>query len=89
MARPKKPVAVKPEVAADEDAVIFTAPKASEDSKSNGVTVTFVGDPRGGSDPQFPEYGGLSFPKGKAVSVDADWLKANAKVRSNNHFKVT
>lgn len=57
------------------------APKAS-------ASATFTGDPRGGPDPEAPEYGGMVFPKGKAIPVTAEWLAANGNIRKNNHFKV-
>lgn len=57
-------------------------------AKKASATVTFTGDPRGGVDPTEAGYGGMTFPKGKAVSVDADWLKANPNIKKNNHFKV-
>lgn len=60
-------------------------------SSEQAATITFTGDPRdrtGDGDPKIAEYGGKSFPKGKAVSVDADWLRLNPNILKNNHFKV-
>ena len=86
MARPKK---IKPELSTSE---IMALPQHEgvpiREVEPASATVTFIGDPRGGQDPDQPEYGGKSFPKGKAVPVDADWLKANGNVRRNNHFRV-
>lgn len=64
------------------------APRAIDETRVASYTVTFVGDPRGGTDPAEAEYGGKTFPKGKAVKVEADWLKANPNITGNNHFKV-
>lgn len=58
------------------------------DVKDVAATITFTGDPTGGSDPEHPEYGGVSFPKGKPVNVDSAWLAANPNVKKNSHFKV-
>src|SRR5688572_844116 len=60
--------------------------RPSESRKS--VSVTFIGDPRGGKDPEIAEYAGMHFPKGKAVPVEDVWLQANSNIRQNNHFKV-
>lgn len=54
------------------------------------ITVTFTGDPRGGTDPEAPEYAGKAFPKGKAVVVeDVAWIKQHyGNLLKNNHFRV-
>lgn len=78
----KKPKNDQPDADLPEPEPTLEAPK------DGGKSVTFTGDPRGGKDPEEAEYGGKTFPKGKAVSVDADWLKANPNITGNNHFKV-
>src|SRR5687768_15117068 len=67
---------------------------AAKDDKADKtpakITVTFTGDPRGGSDPETPEYAGKVFPKGKAVVVDdVAWIKQyRGNLLKNNHFRV-
>jgi hypothetical protein len=63
---------------------------AKDEKKPAKITVTFTGDPNGGSDPENPEYAGKSFPKGKAVVVDDPaWIRQNGdNIRRNNHFRV-
>jgi hypothetical protein len=69
-----------------------SADRAAEKDKKvpAKITVTFTGDPKGGADPENPEYAGKSFPKGVAVVVDDPaWIRQNGdNIRSNNHFRV-
>lgn len=61
-----------------------------EPKPDGSLTITYVGDPRGGPNPDTPVFAGVAMPKGEPVTItDKGWIEKFAfRFRRNRHFQV-